>query len=112
VRGNWVDAGAWCIGTPDDLAEYINRLDEASRGFGKLIILASDLGTREQMKYSYKLVARYVMPKFQGTTTSLNMSNQVFRNLREELIETKNTALADAKEAHEKESTKWLKRKD
>ena len=107
-----VDDGIWCIGTPDDLAEYINRLDEASGGFGKLIILASELGTREQMKYSYELVARYVMPRFQGTTTSLNMSNQVFRNLREELIETKKAALDDAKESYEKESTKWLKRKE
>ena len=69
-----VDKGAWCVGTPDDLVESIHRLDEESGGFGGLLIQATEWGTREQVFRSYELLARYVMPQFQGTMESLTDS--------------------------------------
>ena len=71
-----VDAGAWCVGTPDDLIATIERMDEDSGGFGGLLIQAAEWGTREQVLHSYELLARYVMPQFQGTAISTAASNQ------------------------------------
>ena len=104
-----VDEGIWCIGTPDDLEESILRLDEESGGFGKFIFLATELGTHEQMKYSYELAARYVMPKFQGTTISLNMSHELFKGKRDELAEEREIALKRSGQQYEKEQSAWKK---
>jgi limonene 1,2-monooxygenase len=102
-----VDDGVWCIGTPDDLVDSIHRLDEESGGFGKFIFLATELGTQEQMKYSYELAARYVMPKFQGSTASLNMSFDFFKGKRDALAEERKSALSSAGQAYEKERATW-----
>ena len=69
-----VENDNWCVGTPDDLVTHINRLDEESGGFGRLLVQATEWGTREQVLHSYELMARYVMPKFQGSLTSLETS--------------------------------------
>ena len=69
-----MEKGAWCVGTPDDLIDMINRLDESSGGFGGLLIQAAEWGTREQVLHSYELVARYVMPHFQGSLVNLRAS--------------------------------------
>ena len=104
-----VDEGIWCIGTPDDLVDSINRLDEESGGFGKFIFLATELGTHEQMKNSYELAARYVMPKFQGSTASLDMSFDFFRGMRDTLAEERESALHNASRAYEAERANWKK---
>jgi limonene 1,2-monooxygenase len=69
-----VEKGAWCVGTPDDLIATMHRLDEDSGGYGGLLIQATEWGTREQQFHSYELVARYVMPHFQGSLASLQSS--------------------------------------
>ena len=69
-----MDKGAWCVGTPDDLIDTIKRLDESSGGFGGLLIQAAEWGTREQVLHSYELVARYVMPQFQGSLVNMQAS--------------------------------------
>ena len=102
-----VDDGIWCIGTPDDLTDSINHLDELSGGFGSFIFLATELGTHEQMKYSYELAARYVMPKFQGSTASLNMSFDFFRGMRDPLAKERENALQGAINTYEKDKKKW-----
>jgi limonene 1,2-monooxygenase len=61
----------WCVGTPDDLVDMINRLDDRSGGFGGLMIQATEWAGREQVFRSYELVARYVMPRFQGSLQGL-----------------------------------------
>jgi len=102
-----VDENIWCIGTPDDLVESINRLDEESGGFGKFIFLATELGTHEQMKYSYELAARYVMPRFQGSTASLDMSFNFFKDMRDDLAKERESALKNAGKAYEQERATW-----
>jgi limonene 1,2-monooxygenase len=91
-----VDDGVWCIGTPDDLTEAILALDEESGGFGQLILLATEVGTREQVLHSYELLARYVMPKFQGSLDSLVQSANYFANIRERMAGEREAAQAQA----------------
>ncbi|MCH8309566.1 MAG: LLM class flavin-dependent oxidoreductase [Chloroflexi bacterium] len=91
-----VENGAWCVGTPDDLVELIHRLDESSGGFGGLMIQATEWGTREQVKHSYELIARYVMPQFQGSLVSLRNSQRQSADLKDELNILKAKALEKA----------------
>jgi len=91
-----VEDKVWCIGTPDDLIEMIYRLDDESGGFGSLILLATEVGTKEQVNHSYELIARYVMPQFQGTTSSLQMSQQFFAELKDEMADQREKALDKA----------------
>ena len=69
-----MEKGAWCVGTPDDMIEMIERLDEESGGFGGFLLQAAEWGTREQVFHSYELIARYVMPRFQGSLVNLQTS--------------------------------------
>ncbi len=94
-----VDRGAWCVGTPDDLVETIHRLDEESGGFGGLLIQATEWGTREQVFRSYELLARYVMPQFQGTIESLEGSYGWAVERRDELTTLRRASLEKARQA-------------
>jgi limonene 1,2-monooxygenase len=97
------DSGMWCIGTPDDLVEAILRLDEQSGGFGGFMIQATEFGNREQVLRSYELIARYVMPKFQGTTTSLKASQQWAADNRFTLMEARKKSIDKAANQYSKE---------
>jgi limonene 1,2-monooxygenase len=66
--------GLWCVGTPDDLIAMIDKLLRRSGGFGGLMIQAAEWASREQVLNSYELVARYVMPEFQGSLVGLRAS--------------------------------------
>ena len=92
------EAGTWCVGTPDDLVATINRLAEETGGFGRVLIQATEWGTREQVLHSYELAARYVMPKFQGSLTSLVESQAWSEEKRDELNELRTKSVERAKE--------------
>ena len=96
-----VDNGAWCVGTPDDLIAVINRLDEESGGFGGLLIQAAEWGTREQVLHSYELVARHVMPEFQGSLVNLRASQAWSAAKKEELQALRTQALDRARSDYE-----------
>jgi limonene 1,2-monooxygenase len=70
-----VDRGAWIVGTPDDCVAGIKRLAEQSGGFGGFLVQTVDWAPREKMLHSYELLARYVMPQFQGTALGTAASN-------------------------------------
>ena len=80
-----VEKGSWCVGTPDDLIASIKRLDEESGGFGGLLMHAHEWATREQILHSYELVARYVMPHFQGSMVNLESSQAWSAEKKDEL---------------------------
>jgi limonene 1,2-monooxygenase len=92
-----VETNNWCVGTPDDLITTIHRLDEESGGFGRLLIQATEWGTREQVLHSYELIARYVMPQFQGSIVSLQESREWSVRKREELVALNTKAMDKAK---------------
>ena len=96
-----VDSGAWCVGTPDDLVAAIHRLDESSGGFGGLLIMATEWGTREQVRHSYELIARYVMPQFQNSLTSLTASQQWAARERHNLMALRTKSLDKATKDYE-----------
>ena len=88
--------GAWCVGTPDDLIAKIKELDEQSGGFGGFMIQATEWGTREQVMHSYELIARYVMPHFQGSLTNLQISQKWSEEHRDELQSLKTVSIDKA----------------
>ncbi|MEM7405496.1 MAG: LLM class flavin-dependent oxidoreductase [Pseudomonadota bacterium] len=74
VAREMVARGNWCIGTPDDLIQLIHDLQERSGGFGGFMVQPVDWATREETLKSYELLARYVMPVFQGSLVGLEAS--------------------------------------
>ncbi len=70
------DAGFWIVGTPDDCVAGIKQLEERSGGYGGLLVQTIDWAPRDKMLLSYELLARYVMPQFQGTVLSTAASNR------------------------------------
>ena len=66
--------GLAVIGTPDDAAAQIERLWDKSGGFGSYLFMGHDWADREATLRSYELVARFVMPRFQGTLGRLQAS--------------------------------------
>lgn len=92
------ERGAWCVGTPDDLIATIKRLDEESGGFGGFMIQSTEWGTREQVLHSYELVARYVMPHFQGSLESLDKSQAWSEGKKDELLEARAVAMERARQ--------------
>ncbi len=70
------DNGGWIVGTPDDAVAAIRRFDEVSGGYGGLLILAHEWAPRDKTLRSYELLARHVMPRFQGSLASLERSNR------------------------------------
>jgi len=59
------------VGSVDTIVRGIEHLQRLSDGgFGGLLFRAHEWATREQTLRSYELFARYVMPRFQGTTVT------------------------------------------
>jgi limonene 1,2-monooxygenase len=93
------ETGAWVIGTPDDLVEVIAMLREASGGFGTLLLWGHEWAPWPAVKRSYDLIARYVIPRVQGTLAGVEASNAVARGQAARLHELRADATARAKEA-------------
>lgn len=69
------------IGTPDDMIEHIERLWKGSGGFGGLMQLAQNWADWPETQESYELIARHVMPHFQGSNEWRRESyDHAFRN--------------------------------
>ncbi|HXH11781.1 MAG TPA: LLM class flavin-dependent oxidoreductase [Alphaproteobacteria bacterium] len=66
-----VEHHQWIVGTPEDCIAGIERLQEISGGFGGFMVMVQDWAPRQKILQSYELLARYVMPQFQGTLTGL-----------------------------------------
>ena len=93
-----VEVGTWIVGTPDDCIAAIKRLDERSGGFGAFLVQAHEFASREKTLHSYELMARYVMPHFQGTLTSVIGSNQWTKDRREVLQARRGSAIDRARQ--------------
>ena len=98
IIDHMVETGQWCVGTPDDLVEFILQLDKDSGGFGGILIQATEWATREQVLHSYELMARYVMPRFQDSLTSLTTSQKWSSERKEELQALRTRSLDRARQ--------------
>jgi limonene 1,2-monooxygenase len=67
----FADSGQWIIGTPDDCIERIEELMDVTGGFGGLMHRAHDWAHPDALKRSYELLARHVMPRYQGSLDSI-----------------------------------------
>ena len=92
-----VDNNAWIVGTPDDCIQGIKNLEKRSGGFGGFMVQAIDWAPREDVLHSYELLARYVMPHFQGSTLSTAASNEWAYERREALSAGRTRAIDRAK---------------
>ncbi len=80
------DSGLGAIGTPDMCAEQIHRLMKQSNGgFGAYLLLAHNWANPAATMRSYELVARHVMPLFQGQAHPTNDAAQRAAAARPEL---------------------------
>ena len=80
-----VENNQWIVGTPDDCIAGIERLQEISGGFGLFMIQAEDWAPRDTVLRSYELLARYVMPHFQGALSGIITSNRWTSDHKDEL---------------------------
>lgn len=95
-----VETRQWCVGTPDDLVDAIIQLDQESGGFGGLMVQATEWATREQVFHSYELLARYVMPRFQGSLQNLKTSQAWSVDKRDHLQSLRKTSLEKAQQEY------------
>ncbi len=100
VIDGMVERGAWIVGTPDDCVAGIKRLAEQSDGFGGLLVQTVDWAPREAMLHSYELLARYVMPQFQGSAAGTAASNTWAYDRREVLMAGRTRALDHARQLY------------
>jgi limonene 1,2-monooxygenase len=91
-----VEKGLAIVGTPDDAIETIRRLQETSGGFGGLLGISFEWGSRESIKHSYELMARYVAPHFQGLLRGPEMSARLMAAGALELVQLRIAATVKA----------------
>jgi limonene 1,2-monooxygenase len=89
------DNGIGVVGTPDMLIDLVGRWLDLSGGFGCLMILGHEWANPEATRRSHELLARYVMPEFQGQAASLRAAKQRASAVRTQLAE-KNLAAVEA----------------
>ena len=94
------DNGSWIVGTPDDCIEGIKRLEEESGGFGGLLVQTIDWAPRETVLHSYELLARYVMPQFQGSVVRAAASNRWATERKEVLVSGRTRAIERAHQVY------------
>lgn len=68
------ESGYGCIGGPAEAIAYIGKLIERTGGFGTFLLTSLDWGNAESTSRMYEVIAREVMPVFQGSCESLERS--------------------------------------
>ena len=96
-----VEGGLGAIGTPADVIAQIERLMEQSNGgFGSYLMLAHEWANTEATRRSYELIAKYVMPEFQGQAHATRDAVARARSLRAKLRGEQQAALDAMTEKH------------
>jgi limonene 1,2-monooxygenase len=96
------DSGTWIVGTPDDCIAAIERYREATGGFGGLLILAHEWASWEATRRSYELLARYVMPRFQGSLAGVEASAKWAAGRAQDFRARAAQAIEDAHRSYER----------
>ena len=69
-----IASGMAVVGTPDDAAAQIERLQTQSGGFGAFLMMDHNWANWSAKQHSYELIARYVAPRFQGLNENRDAS--------------------------------------
>jgi len=96
-------SGFAVVGTTDDVADQITRLQEQSGGFGTFLCMGHDWADRAATSRSYTLLAREVFPRFQDSAASLTRSRDWAVERRPEFIGAAGGAIMDAISKHHAE---------
>ena len=96
-------SGMAVIGTVEDAIAQIERLQDQSGGFGSYLFMGHEWADTEATRHSYELVARYVMPRFQGSSTALTASRDWAADNRPEFIGAAGSAIVSAFTKHQEE---------
>jgi limonene 1,2-monooxygenase len=99
-----VESGAAVIGTPDDAAAQLGRLQKQSGGFGCFLIMANDWVDRQASLASYELLAKEVFPHFQGSADLAVNSREWCRQDHDSLIGGAMNAVVKEIDRYEKET--------
>ena len=101
---DFVNGGLGVIGTPDQAIVQIEELLEQSNGgFGAYLTLSHNWANNQATKKSYELLARHVMPRFQGSAGSLISAADRAQQARPELAEKQMAAIDEATQRYEAE---------
>ncbi len=95
-----VESGSWVIGTPDDLIAFIRGLQERTGGFGTFLTWGHEWAGPAATLRSYDLLARFVMPEFQGALEGLRASGDVARRTATGLHEQRVAGVEAARATH------------
>jgi limonene 1,2-monooxygenase len=100
-------SGLGAIGTPDACATQIDRLwKQSNGGFGAYLLLAHNWANPQATMRSYELIAREVMPQFQGHAQATRDAAQRARERRPELAEAQAQAVEAARTRYQTEVAK------
>jgi limonene 1,2-monooxygenase len=112
VNGNDIDAmidfviesGMGAIGTPDDICAQIDGLySQSNGGFGAFLMLAHEWANTLDTQRSYELIAKYVMPRYQGQAQATLNAIERAKALRGDLVEKQRAAIEIVTAKHEAE---------
>lgn len=84
------------VGTPDDMIAAMHRLTDATGGFGTFLVLAHDWADREKTLKSFELLARYVVPEFNGRLSGFQRSYATLRGKKKQFARPVMSALSKA----------------
>jgi limonene 1,2-monooxygenase len=96
-------SGFAVIGTVDDAVAQVERLRTQSNGFGTFLLMGHEWADTAATRRSYELIARYVMPEFQGSSRTLTASRDWAADNRPEFIGAAGAAVMSAIEKHQAE---------
>jgi len=82
----YANSGNAVIGTPDDLIAKIEKLQLESGGFGTFLALGHDWANREATLHSYELMARYVIPHFNGRLAAPYAAHEWGKAMRDQIF--------------------------
>jgi limonene 1,2-monooxygenase len=98
------ESGFGAIGTPDMVSAQIDRLwKQSNGGFGAYMMLAHEWANPDATKRSYDLIARYVMPQWQGQAHATLQATERARSSRPELADLHAKAVQTATEKYQAE---------
>ena len=96
-------SGLGSIGTVEQAGEQIDRLTKQSGGFGAYLTLAHEWANPQATKHSYELIARHVMPQFQGQDWSTLQAKARAETSREQLSARSMKAVEEMVAKHQAE---------
>ena len=96
-------SGFAVIGTVDDAVAQVGRLQTQSGGFGSFLLMGHEWADTEATRHSYELIARYVAPRFQGSSDSLTSSRDWAAENRPEFIGAAGNAAMSTIQKHHDE---------